>query len=1000
MTLHPSQSESLQKHSAGEKHNYWKSVSHRLFFISVSFALLAVICLTASAVYAKPPFPTISLPEKSQGDHAIQALAGKLPEVAAWYGTTPQEFATMMIQDNTAWIDTEGRLFFVENFPEPAVEGGTSTLEVAAFPYDQTFKLHSRPGAKRVLLLDFDGHTTTGTAWNSSYGDPIVSPAYDTDGDRTSFSNTEMNRIQNVWRSVAEDYAPFDVDVTTEDPGQDAITRSSNTDDYYGTRVVMTVDDFAGCGCGGFAYVGTFDYVGDYYKPAFVFNTSEVGVAEAVSHEAGHNLGLYHDGIINGASYYTGHGSGATGWAPIMGVGYYKQLVQWSQGEYASANNAQDDIQIIQNNGALLMADDHGNDQANSTVLGNTTDGTTVTLNGAGLIERRTDIDFFHFVSGNGNVSLTINPVPFSPNLDILAELYDANGSLIATSNPVDSLSASINETALPAGEYFVSIDGIGKGDPLGTGYTDYASLGQYSISGSVPDPGMLQSPIAVATATPPLNSPAPFTLYLFGNESYDPDGYIQSYEWNFGDGSDNSLNSDPAHTYYIPGNYTATLTVVDNDGLSDSDTVSITVENKAPIAIASADFTSGTAPFTVNFDSIGSNDPDAPYGMITDYSWDFGDGISSNTANASHTYNSAGIFIVTLTVTDDFGDTGTDTITINVSQPPAINQYPISENYVSGTVTGSYTNTLVDDGVAESISELESGGRPSKRYSYLEHVWVIPVQSGNSVALFINAWQSGTVDNDNFVFAYSTDGGSTYIDVLTINNVTDKGVVSVSLPPNTQGSVLIRVLDTDRSPGNRSLDTVFVDELYISTENYPGVPPSAPTGLNAVAVSSGQIDLAWTDNAIDEYGFRIERSIDYGVSWNTVAMVGKDIQDYSDTDVAFDTTYWYQISAYNGSGQSGYDGPVNATTYPVSIVLSANGYKEKGSKKVDLAWSNAATDYVDIYRNGTLIDTTPNTFPYTYIDNIGKGGGGSYTYHVCESSSIANCSDTVTVNF
>ena len=994
MTLLPSQT--------GKKHDYRNAVSHRLFFIFISFALLVVICLTASVVSAKPPFPTISLPGKSQGDHAVKVLAGKLPEVAAWYGSTPQEFASMLVQDNTAWIDAKGRLFFIEDFPEPVVEGGAPTLTEELFPYDQTFILHSRPGAKRVLFLDFDGHMTTGTAWNANYGDPIISPAYDTDGDRTTFSNTEMNRIQNVWRSVAEDYAPFDVDVTTEDPGQDAITRSSSTDDRYGTRVVMTVDDFAGCGCGGFAYVGIFDYVGDYYKPAFVFNTSEVGVAEAVSHEAGHNLGLYHDGVINGSSYYSGHGTGATGWAPIMGVGYYKQLVQWSKGEYANANNTEDDIQIIQSNGALLMADDHGNDQANSTALGNTTDGTTVSLNGTGLIERRTDVDFFRFVSGNGNVSLTINPVPLSPNLDILAELYDANGLLIATSNPVDGLSASINETALPAGEYFISIDGIGKGDPLGTGYTDYASLGQYSISGSVPDPGMLQSPIAVATATPPLNGPAPFTLYLFGNESYDPDGSIQSYEWDFGDVSDNSFNSDPAHTYYAPGNYTATLTVVDNDGLSDSDTVSITVENKAPIAMASADVTSGTAPLTVNFDSIGSNDPDAPYGMITDYSWDFGDGVSSNTANASHTYNSAGIFIVTLTVTDDFGDTGTDTVMIDVSQPPAINQYPTSENYVSGTVTGSYTNTLADDGVAESIMELESGGKPSNRYSYLEHVWVIPVQSGNSVGLFINAWQSDAADNDNnndnFIFAYSTDGGTTYVDALTINNVTDKGVVSVSLPPDTQGSVLIRVLDTDRSSGNKFLDTVFVDELYISTENQPGVPPPAPTGLKAVAVSSGLIDLSWMDNATDEYGFRIERSMDYGVSWNTVATVGKDIQAYSDTDVESDTTYWYQVSAYNGSGQSGYDGPVNATTYPASIVISANGYKEKGSKKVDLAWSNATTEYVDIYRNSTLIGTVPNSF--TYTDNIGKGGGGSYTYHICESSSTYNCSDTVTVNF
>ena len=441
-------------------------------------------------VSAKPPFPEISLPEKAHGEQAIQALADKLPEVAAWYGTTPQQFTTMLRQDLTAWIDTEGRLFFIEEFPEEVAMDESSTPEAAPFSYDQTFKLHSRSGSNRVIFLDFDGHTTTGRWWNSSYGDPIISPAYSMDGDRTSFSNTELDRIQNAWQLVAEDFAPFDVDVTTEDPGQDAITRSSSSDDRYGTRVVMTVDDFAGCGCGGFAYVGIFDYVGDSGKPAFVFNVSLKGMTEAISHEVGHNLGLWHDGVTGGASYYTGHGSGATGWAPIMGVGYYRELVQWSKGEYSNANQTQDDIQVIQNNGALLMADDHGNDQANASALNETTDGVTVTLSGSGFIERRTDIDFFKFTSGNGDISITIDPAPFSPNLDILAELYDSNGILIATSNPVDGLSASINETALPAGEYFISIDGIGKGDPLGTGYTDYASLGQYSISGSIPEPG------------------------------------------------------------------------------------------------------------------------------------------------------------------------------------------------------------------------------------------------------------------------------------------------------------------------------------------------------------------------------------------------------------------------------------------------------------------------------------------------------------------------------
>jgi len=86
MTLRTSQPELLPV----KKHNYWNVVSHRLSFIFVSFALLTVICLTASAEFAKPPFPTISLPEKSQGNRAIRALASKFPEVAAWYGSTPR----------------------------------------------------------------------------------------------------------------------------------------------------------------------------------------------------------------------------------------------------------------------------------------------------------------------------------------------------------------------------------------------------------------------------------------------------------------------------------------------------------------------------------------------------------------------------------------------------------------------------------------------------------------------------------------------------------------------------------------------------------------------------------------------------------------------------------------------------------------------------------------------------------------------------------------------
>ena len=83
-----------------------------------------------------------------------------------------------------------------------------------------------------------------------------------------------------------------------------------------------------------------------YLSPGLVFNTSLTGVSEAISHEFGHNLNLNHDGT-NGSSYYSGHGSGAVSWGPIMGASYNRSVTQWSQGEYSGANNSQDDLAVI-----------------------------------------------------------------------------------------------------------------------------------------------------------------------------------------------------------------------------------------------------------------------------------------------------------------------------------------------------------------------------------------------------------------------------------------------------------------------------------------------------------------------------------------------------------------------------------------------------------------------------------------------------------------------------
>ncbi|HLA85580.1 MAG TPA: clostripain-related cysteine peptidase, partial [Thermoguttaceae bacterium] len=386
--------------------------------------------------------------------------------------------------DVSASDDADGGVIVVDPpyDPERFLGEGEKAADsrLAPYPREETFLLHSNPGASKVIYLDFDGHTTTGTLWNNIYGDPIVTPAYTLDGD-SAFSDAELEQIQKVWERVSEDYLPFEVDVTTEDPGVEALRNTGGGDTQWGIRVVIGADTWYGS-AGGVAYVGSFDWNSD--TPCFVFNAGLTGVAEAASHEAGHTLGLYHDGTSS-VEYYEGHGADATSWAPIMGVGYYVQLVQWSKGEYPDANRQEDDLQIIATgNGFDYRADDHGNSPATADAC---VTGTT-TISAEGIIERNTDVDYFTFRTGAGTVTIDVDPYYRSPNLDILATLYDASG-VVATSNPVDALNASFSLT-LDAGTYWLAIDGVGReaveGDP---GYGDYGSLGYYRISGTIVDP-------------------------------------------------------------------------------------------------------------------------------------------------------------------------------------------------------------------------------------------------------------------------------------------------------------------------------------------------------------------------------------------------------------------------------------------------------------------------------------------------------------------------------
>ena len=353
-----------------------------------------------------------------------------------------------------------------------------------SFDANKVFSLHSNVGANHTIYLDLNGHITTNTAWNTRYGrSSIVTPAYDADGNSSSFSTTERQTIWEIWRRVAEDFIPFNVNVTTAAPPTSDLVKTDSSDTRWGIRVAIggNDDDWYTGSAGGVAYKNSFNYSTD--TPAFAFqnfaNQSAKAFAEIVSHEVGHALGLSHDGDAT-KEYYEGHGSGNTGWASIMGVGYSKNLTQWGKGEYSGATNQEDDLSIITTrNGFGYRTDDYGGSRSSAASL---------LLNGFisntyGIIERNTDEDWFTFNSSTGRISLSINPFEHGPNLDIMAMIYNSSGALVATSNPFSELSASFNGSYSP-GQYYIRILGTGKSGV--DGYTKYGSLGQYSITGSI----------------------------------------------------------------------------------------------------------------------------------------------------------------------------------------------------------------------------------------------------------------------------------------------------------------------------------------------------------------------------------------------------------------------------------------------------------------------------------------------------------------------------------
>ena len=329
-----------------------------------------------------------------------------------------------------------------------------------------------------------------------------------------------------------------------------------------------------------------------------------------------------------------------------------------------------------------------------------------------------------------------------------------------------------------------------------------FTKSGTYSVKLTVTDDGNLSntyildivvknnSPIAILSAFPnPVLSKT--QVNFFGNNSYDTDGNITKYAWDFGDGvSILQGNTTETHIYSKPGTYKASLTVTDNLGDSSTANLFINVTNRNPVARITYTTLTVKAPGSLTLNGDTSSDED---GLISSYSWSVSNRVVASTPNATINFATEGSYVVSLTVTDDFGATNTTSVTVSVTAPDNI--LPISiltVNKNSGVINDTFifnvSNSTDPDG-SIILYQLDFGDGTSTQFvntAPISHIYktvgvftakLTVTDNRNGVSLETsNSVQVITINNQPPVasFSYSPSGAFTFDPITFTDNSSD----------------------------------------------------------------------------------------------------------------------------------------------------------------------------------------------------------------------------------
>jgi large repetitive protein len=332
---------------------------------------------------------------------------------------------------------------------------------------------NSNPTATDTLYMDYNGHSAAAgqERWNSQQA--YTALPYDFSGNASEWSPGERLAIRNTWQALADDYSPFNINITTAAAPATMVAGQS-------LRMVITNSNgsIIGQPSSGLAGIAWLDVYGDdlhEWRTSFVFSGAmpnslfqgdgglsgdivakahEIGATAA--HEFGHNLNLRH--------YQAQASEGPGTVLPKAIMAWSNQGVdktRWAKGTTYNQGQGsifQDDMAVIANtfNTFGYRADDHAATTGTATAL--TAIGNTYTA--TGIIAQVTDADWFR-VSAFGATTITVDVSDFSANLDVVLRLRDSTGTVVATANPANAIDATISQT-LAAGTYYLDVQGTG----------------------------------------------------------------------------------------------------------------------------------------------------------------------------------------------------------------------------------------------------------------------------------------------------------------------------------------------------------------------------------------------------------------------------------------------------------------------------------------------------------------------------------------------------------